>query len=118
MLKWWHRPSVRLSLTLWHVAAMVVVLAAYGAGVFAFVSGRVSTALDDQLRDDFRLAAATADRKPDGTLTWFDDDREGGRYSRWLQVWTHDGHRIFRTGVAERNPIPESEALAARGDAG
>lgn len=116
MLTWWQRRNVRVSLTLWYVGAMVVVLGVYAAGVFAFVSGNALSALDDRLRDDLLLAPAMAEQRPDGTIRWYEDDREGGRYSRWLQVWSRDGERIFGTGVAERNPIPESEALVSRPD--
>jgi heavy metal sensor kinase len=107
--------SVRVSLTLWYVGAIVVVLALYAAVVFTFVSRNLSQALDDQLRGDFQWAAAMADQRSDGTLTWFDEDRNGGEGSQWFQAWTPDG-RVFRTAVAERNPIPESERLAARAD--
>jgi heavy metal sensor kinase len=108
--------GVRLSLTLWYVGAMVVVLGLYAAVVFTFVSRNLSQALNDQLRSDFQWAAAMADQRPDGTLTWFDEDRNGGEGSQWFQAWTPDG-RVFRTAVAERNPIAESERLAAQADA-
>jgi uncharacterized membrane protein YccC len=60
--------SVRTSLTLWYVGAIVVVLALYAAVVFTFVSRNLSQALDDQLRSDFQWAAAMADQRSDGTL--------------------------------------------------
>ena len=41
-MSWWRSHSVRLSLTFWNVAAMVVVIAVYAAGVFAFVSDYAS----------------------------------------------------------------------------
>ena len=66
-----HR-SVRVSLTLWYVGAMVVVLGIYAAAVFAFVSANVSKALDDRLRDDFQWAAEMALQGPDGTVSWFE----------------------------------------------
>ena len=49
---WWRSHSVRVSLTLWNVAAMIVVLAVYAAGVFTFVSGNASAALDSDIRGD------------------------------------------------------------------
>src|SRR5712692_10617684 len=107
--------GVRVSLTFWYVGAMMVVLALYAAVVFMFVSRNLSLALNDQLRSDFQWAAAMADQRPDGTLTWFDDDRNGGEGSQWFQAWAADGI-VFRTAVAERNPIPESERLVAQAD--
>ena len=34
MIRWWRSHSVRVQLTLWYVAAMIVVLAVYAAAVF------------------------------------------------------------------------------------
>ena len=108
--------SVRVSLTLWYVAAMIVVLGLYVTVVLIVVSSNLSRALDDQLRNDFQWAAQMAEQRPDGSLTWFDDDRNGGEDSPWMQVWDAFGHLIFRTAVAERNPIPESRALLMHAD--
>jgi heavy metal sensor kinase len=113
----WRRPmSVRVSLTLWYVAAMIVVLGLYAGGVLIFVSNNLSRGLDEQLRTDFQWAAQMAEQRPDGTLTWFDEDPNGGQDSPWLQVWDALGRPIFRTAVAERNPIPESQALLQHAD--
>ena len=35
MTRWWRPLGMRVRLTFWHVAAMIVVLAVYAAGVFA-----------------------------------------------------------------------------------
>ena len=45
MKRWWRPLGVRVRLTFWHVAVMIVVLAVYAAGVFAFVSRSVSDSL-------------------------------------------------------------------------
>ena len=116
MTRRWQPPSVRVSLALWYAAATVVVLAIYAAGVFTVVSRSVSKALDDNLRGDFRWAAEMAEQRPDGTLTWFEGDAAGGQDSPWLQVWSPAGQLVFRTAVAERNPLSESESLAFLAD--
>ena len=112
----WRRTSVRVSLTLWNVAAMIIVLAVYASGVFIFVSRNLSNQLDSSLRDRFQFAVAMADQRPDGTLKWFEDDRNGGEDSPWMRVWEPSGKLIFQTAVAERNPIPGSETLAIAAD--
>ena len=111
-----HSMSVRVTLALWYIAAMVVVLAVYAVIVFTFVSRSVSTALDDRLRDDFQWANEMAEQRPDGTLTWFDGDTGDGQDSPWLQVWTPTGELLFRTMAAERSPLQESERLARNAD--
>ncbi|MEE8217692.1 MAG: histidine kinase dimerization/phospho-acceptor domain-containing protein, partial [Vicinamibacteria bacterium] len=111
MNRWWLPRSLRARLTLWHVAAMVVVLVVYAAAVFTLVRRNVSQALDDRLRGDFRWAAEMAEQRPDGTLTWFDGDARHEN-SPWLQVWSEDGQALFRTAVATRLPVPASDRLA------
>jgi heavy metal sensor kinase len=110
----WQR-SVRVSLTLWYVGAMVVVLGVYAGAVFTFVSANLSQALDDRLRGDFQWAAEMAEQRPDGKLYWF-EGIDNNVDSPWLQVWTENGQRLYSTGVAERNPIPEAEWLATHAD--
>src|SRR5262249_3246116 len=103
--------SLRGSLTLWHMSALLIVLLAYAVVVFAFVRRNLSAALDERLGDDLEWAAAMADVNSDGSLKWFDEDPDGDHASPWLQVWSN-GQLIFRTALAERNLIPGSEKLA------
>lgn len=105
--------TLRVRLTAWHVAVMVVVLAIYAAAVLLIVTRNASRALDARLRSDFRWAAGMAEREPDGSLSWFEGD-PWSEESPWLQVWSADGALIYRTAVARRLPAPESEALFAR----
>jgi heavy metal sensor kinase len=109
--------SIRASLTMWYMGALLVVLLVYAVAVFLFVRRNLSAALDERLHDDLDWAAAMADLNPDGTLRWFDEDPVGTHSSPWLQVWS-DGRIIFRTAMAERNEIPETLELAARPDRG
>jgi heavy metal sensor kinase len=106
--------GVRARLTLWYVAAMVVVLTVYAAGVFMFVSRSGSRALDARLRSDFTWAAEMWEQQSDGTVTWFDaDDASEDEDNPWLQVWTERGELLFQTAVARRNPLADARALAA-----
>ena len=105
--------TLRFRLTAWHVGMMVVVLGLYASVVLFLVTQNVSGALDARLRSDFRWAAEMAEQGPDGSLSWF----EGDPYSEespWLQVWSQGGDLIYRTAVARRLPVPESEALVER----
>ena len=111
----WLPRTLRVRLTAWHVAVMVVVLAIYAAAVLLIVARNASRALDVRLRSDFRWAAGMAEQGPDGSLRWFEGD-PWAEESPWLQVWTADGRVIYRTAVARRLPVPESEALLDRAD--
>ena len=114
MSRWHFLFSVRARLTLWHVAAMVLVLGVYASAVFSLVQRNMSQALDSRLHSDFSWAAEMAQQRPDGTLTWFDGG--SGMESPWLQVWSEDGDSLFRTSLAARVPVPGSDALARRPD--
>ena len=113
MIGQWLPRTLRFRLTAWHVAVMVVVLAIYAAVVLLIVTRNASRALDARLRSDFRWAAGMAERGPDGSLSWFEGD-PWSEESPWLQVWTTSGTLIYRTAVARRLPVPESEALLDR----
>ena len=111
----WLPATLRVRLTAWHVAVMVVVLAIYAAVILLTVTRNASRALDARLRSDFRWAAGMAERGPDGSLSWFEGD-PWSEESPWLQVWTTGGTLIYRTAVARRLPVPESDALLDRTD--
>ncbi len=105
---------VRTRLTLSYVAAMVVVLTVYVAGVYGFVSRNVSRSLDSQVRADYMWAAEMWEERPDGTLGWFDGGPEADEDNPWLQVWSASKALLFQTAVAQRVPLAESADLAAR----
>jgi len=68
----WLPRTLRVRLTAWHVAVMVVVLAIYAAVVLLIVTRNASRALDARLRSDFRWAAGMAEQEPDGSLVVID----------------------------------------------
>jgi heavy metal sensor kinase len=108
--------GIRLRLTLWYAAAMVVVLAIYASCLLWFVIQGASRSLDNRLRGDFRWAAEMAEQKPDGSLSWFEGATGDDEESPWLQVWSPDGELLYRTAIAERQPISASGDLARRAD--
>jgi heavy metal sensor kinase len=116
--RWWRSHSVRVRLTLWYVAAVVVTLAVYAGVVYGFVRRSVSQTLDQQLRSDFSWAAAMVDQTPEGRITWYqEEDTFGNEELPWLQVWTPDGRQLlFSNFEAQRRPIPEAQALAESAD--
>ena len=114
MKRWWRSHSVRVRLTLWYVATIILVLGVYAAAVFLFVSQSASESLEAQLRRDFQLAAATIYRAPDGSLTWDEPEQIVPEQDPlWVQVWTGDGRELlFRSAEAVRLPVGGSQALA------
>lgn len=114
-VRWWRSRSVRLKLSVWYMAAMLVVLAAYAGCLLLVIHRANSRGLDERLRSDFRWAAEMAEQRPDGTLTWFETSAVDEDLP-WLQVWSPAGQLLFKTAAVARMPIPQSGALAARAD--
>src|SRR5437016_6228960 len=102
--------SVRVRLTLWHIAVMLAVLGVYAAGVYTFVRNNSSRLLDERLHDDFDWASDMLAQRPDGTIAPYDETGEGD--SPWLQVWSLEGRLLYDTPEARRNPVPRSNQLA------
>ncbi len=106
--------GVRARLTLAYVAAMVVVLAVYAAGVYVFVSQNVSRSLDGQVRADYMWAAEMWDERSDGSLTWFEVTGEDTEDNPWMKVWSLSRDLLFQTSVAQRVELKDSVDLAAK----
>jgi len=111
--RWWRSHSVRVRLTLWYLAAMVVVLAMYAAVVFVFVSRNASETLNSRLRGDFQWASAMVEQTPEGGITWYEDINEDESF--WLQVWSPDGELLYQNSEALRSALEGSRDLALRG---
>jgi len=109
MRRWWRSHNVRVRLTLWYLAAMVIVLGLYAALVVAFVSRNASETLDGRLRGDFQWAAAMVDQTPDGSITWSESVTE--EESPWLQVWSPEGELLYQNFEARRRPVPRARDL-------
>ena len=115
MKRWWRSHSVRVRLTLWYVATMILVLGVYAAVIFLFVSRSASDGLDQRLRGDFIWTAAMVDQTPEGRFT-FDAEDIGENESPWIEVWTPEGQLVYQNSEAQRRPLPESKALLSQGD--
>ena len=109
MRRWWRSHSVRVRLTLWYLAAMVIVLGLYAALVFAVISRNASETLDGRLRGDFQWAAAMVDQTPEGGITWYESLTE--EESPWLQVWSPEGELLYQNFEAQRRPVAQARDL-------
>src|SRR4051812_1997751 len=109
------RHTVRVRLTLWYVAAMIIVLGAYVVVVYAVVIQNALQTLDQQLRRDFQWAAASVDVGPDGRVIPPAEPPliTGEEELPWVQVWTGDGKLLlYQSNEAQRRRVPASASLA------
>src|SRR5262245_55767736 len=114
MRAWWRPRSVRGRLTAWYAAALAVVLVIYAGGVYALLRHALSSALDQQLDDDFELAEQMLDRGgPDGVRWRLDPHHEEGNapeHGRWVEVGNAAGQLLLY-----RSPGWDSSALGPPG---
>jgi heavy metal sensor kinase len=109
--------SIRSRLTLSYTAALAVLLAAYAAGVFLFFRDGLHTQLDRQLYDDVERAEDMLTWSSGDAVIWRTSahDEDDASNTRWLEVWSEDGHRLYRSPAAERQPMELGPATKRQG---
>jgi hypothetical protein len=80
--------SVRVRLTLWYIAVMLLVLGVYAGAVYTFILDNSSQLLDERLHDDFDWASDMLAQRPDGSIAPYEETGSGD--SPWLQVYSLD----------------------------
>lgn len=115
MTRWWHSHSVRMRLTLWYIAAMLIVLGVYSVIIYTLVSRNARGALNDRLRGEYPFVVSVIDRMPDGLFTWNPPVVASPEEELpWVQVWSGDGSKLLLQNFqAMARPVPESGQLAA-----
>jgi heavy metal sensor kinase len=94
------RQSVRLSLTLWYAAALVVVLAVYAGVVYSVFRHDLWTQLDDLLHED--VEHVTTEVLAGGSSPLAEEDE-------WVQVWV-GGRVVYESAPASKRPLPSIPA--------
>jgi heavy metal sensor kinase len=121
----WQPRSVRVRLTLWHLGALLGVLALYAGGVFLFVQRNLVADLDRQLQEDSDRAELSFTWNPDGTLSphfasrMSDDPADEPEPGPWTMVWALDGRLLYQDRTAPgavRTPPPVSARTSERTD--
>lgn len=115
--RWWRSHGVRVRLTFWYVAVVVVVLGVYAFAVYSFVSRNASDALNQQVRQDFTWVYASLYQELDGMFNLNEPEQLGADMPiLWVQVWRGDRSVIvYQNAEARRRPLPEARAIAGEG---
>ena len=120
MRAWWRPRSVRVRLTAWYVGALAVVLVLYAGGVFVLLRHALSSALDQQLDDDFELAEQMLDRDGSDGVRWRLDspheDENAPEHGRWVEVWSPTGQLLFRSPGSYPSALGAPGALRPKPD--
>lgn len=121
---WWSRRTLRFRLALWYAAGGTLLLTAFAFTLYLYVSMRLATPLDHQLRRDLAVVEASLTIAPDRALVW-----KGRRLAGsvpwmtdypWFEVWDEDGNLVRRVWPfsEDRNlqlPGPPSRTVGQRG---
>jgi heavy metal sensor kinase len=101
----WRRLSIRFRLTVWYAAALFAALAASAMLTVGFLTHSLWQQLDARLHDAAENQEAVLEpywtaRGPGDTSGLESDDDDP-----WVEVWSRDGTRLYRSARAERQPL-------------
>lgn len=100
--------KLSIRLVAWNLLVVVGVLLIYSVVVTLFIYRNADSDLDSLLRSDARWAEEMVQVDREGVFTWY----EGDQYiemSPWLQVWSNRGEPIYRTAIAQRLQVENSD---------
>lgn len=105
MKRWWLPKSIRVRLSAWYGATLLVILIVYGIGSFVFVRGSLSQELDRRLQGDFEVAETMLDRGPRGEVVWLGplhehEEAEVG-HQIWVEAWSPGGDVEYRSELPD-----------------
>ncbi len=100
--------SIRLRLTVWFVAILVLILVFYSGLTGVLLWRNLARALNHHLEEDFHFAAQFLERDDTG-VSWRggavrDVGYEGG-VRRWVEVWDPAGRLVYRRGSPEHETL-------------
>jgi signal transduction histidine kinase len=100
MKPWWRSRTLRFRLAVWYGAGGSLLLAAFSATLYAYVSERMARPLGQELRADLAEVQRKFDVRPDGLMFW--ERRQVESQTRWtteypwFEVWDHHGRLVGR----------------------
>src|SRR5437879_13359998 len=116
MMRWWSTASIRVRLTGWYTAILLLMLVVYAAATFIAVRHEFLEQLDEQLHDDFEAAEGVLTPTADGRIAWSGDrhhDPDNDEY-RGADVWSATGEPIYRSNASAMLPVvPVASATSA-----
>jgi heavy metal sensor kinase len=109
-------PSIRFRLTGWYAAVLALMLVIYASATFIAVRHEFLEQLDEQLHDDFQIAASFLARTPEGRIVWSGDQQRaaGGGEDRGHDVWLTSGDEIYRSPASVALPLVAPAAVNTR----
>ena len=124
MIRWWKRRSLRFRLAAWYAIGGTLLLAAFSATVYSWVTYRMALPLDHRLRQDLQEVRANLTVSEDGRVLWKGGEAKPGEpwppANPWFEIWNEKGELVrrywpFVDSRLERLPIapaPNRETIS------
>jgi heavy metal sensor kinase len=100
MKHWWQRRTLRFRLAAWYSIGGTVLLAAFSATLYAYVSYRMALPLDYALRRDLAEVKRNLQVRSDGTILWngavFPAGVQWPASNPWFELWDENGQLVRR----------------------
>lgn len=100
MNSWWMRRTLRFRLAAWYAMGGTVLLAAFSATVYWYVSYTMAVPLDHQLQQDLAVVRQNLTVVDSSHILWQNRDFPAGEPwpagNPWFELWDEQGHLIRR----------------------
>ena len=116
--QWWRSRTIRFRLAVWYGVGGTVLLAAFSATLYYYVSKRMAEPLGQHLRADMEEVKRRLQVRSDGTVLW--DDREARDRSRWtagypwFELWDENNKLVRRFWPFSGSRVAEQPHPPAR----
>lgn len=124
MIRWWAHRSLRFRLACWYAIGGTLLLAAFSATLYVYVSERMARPLDHDLRRDLQRIEQELSVSRDGQVKWdgvdIPDHSAWPTQNPWFEVWDDQGHLVQRVWPFTDNrvqamptaPVPHRETIS------
>ncbi len=101
MKRWWSAAPIRVRLTAWYSAALLLMMIVYAVATFVAVRHEFFEQFDEELQEDFDAAQAQLVRTADGRIVGTGEPGPDthAEADRTTEVWSVDGRPLFRSNA-------------------
>lgn len=118
MKSWWLRRTLRFRLALWYAVGGTVLLAAFSATLYVYVTQRMARPLDLELRRDLAKIEQRLSVAGDGQVLWEGHPLpQRGAWSAqnpWFELWDDHGRLMARMWPFTDNRVQQMPAAPVR----
>jgi heavy metal sensor kinase len=115
---WWQQRTLRFRLALWYGIGGTLLLAAFSATIYLFVSARLARPLDHQLRRDLALIRQHLSVDASGRVLWRGEEIAPSQWASanpWFELWNAEGQLVERVWPFSDRQLERLPVAPARG---